>query len=119
MDIFNKHITIDTLNWEHYIPIYFQIEWDMIVVTVFLSILNQMEFRLVQDWKENCTYDHIPFNMKGKGDTVCDSVYSQRNLFEILFNQTEISFYLPFSDWFGTANKRPFGSKSFRKWFIQ
>ena len=30
------------------------IEWDMIVVTVFLSILNQMEFNLVQNWKENC-----------------------------------------------------------------
>ena len=31
---------------------------------------------------------------------LCD--YTQRNHFEILINQTEIRFYLPFSDWFGT-----------------
>ena len=33
---------------KNYISISFQIEWDMIVVTVFLSILNQIEFHLVQ-----------------------------------------------------------------------
>ena len=32
----------------------FQIKWDMIVVTAFLSILNQMEIHLVQNRKENC-----------------------------------------------------------------
>ena len=37
----------------------------MIVVTVFLSILNQMEFHLVQNQKEICHHDHIPFNVKG------------------------------------------------------
>ena len=36
------------IHWENYISISFHIEWDMIVVTVFLSILNQMEFHLVQ-----------------------------------------------------------------------
>ena len=46
------------------------IEWDMIVVTVFLSILNQMEFNLVQNRKENCNHDHIPFNLKGNGNIV-------------------------------------------------
>ena len=40
------------------------------MVTVFLTILNQMEFHLVQNWKENCHYDHIPFNLKGKGNPV-------------------------------------------------
>ena len=35
----------------------------MIVVTVFLSILNQMEFHLVQNRKDNCQHDHIPFNV--------------------------------------------------------
>ena len=40
-----------TYHWENYISIFFQIEWDMIVVTVFLSILNQMEFHLVQKLK--------------------------------------------------------------------
>ena len=32
--------------------------------------------------------------------------YTQRNLIEILLNQTEIRLYLPFSDWFGTENGR-------------
>ena len=31
----------------------FQIEWDMIVMTVFISILNQMDFHLVQNPKES------------------------------------------------------------------
>ena len=48
----------------------FQIEWDMIVVLVFLSILNQMEFHLVQNRKENCHHDHIPVNVKGVGNIV-------------------------------------------------
>ena len=42
----------------------------MIMVTVLLSILNQMEFHLVQNRKENCHYDHIPFNVKGNGRIV-------------------------------------------------
>ena len=33
---------------ENYIAFSFPIEWDMIVVTVFLPILSQMEFNLVQ-----------------------------------------------------------------------
>ena len=36
----------------------------MIVVTVFLQIMNPTEFRLVHNQKENCHYDHIPFNFK-------------------------------------------------------
>ena len=35
-----------------------------IMVTVFLSILNQMEFQLVQNRKENRHHYHIPFNLK-------------------------------------------------------
>ena len=46
----------------------------MIVVTVFISILIQMEFHLVQNRKENCHHDHIPFNFKGNGNIVF-SVY--------------------------------------------
>ena len=46
------------------------IEWDMIVVTVFHSILNQIEFHLVQNRKENCHNDHIPFNVKGNPSIV-------------------------------------------------
>ena len=37
----------------------------MIVVTVFLSIMNQILFFLVQNRKENCHHDHIPFTVKG------------------------------------------------------
>ena len=47
----------------------------MIVVTVFLSILNQMDFHLVQNRKKNCHHDHIPFNVKGNANIVF-SVYS-------------------------------------------
>ena len=40
---------------ENYISIAFYIEWDMIVVTVFLSILNQMEIHLVQNGRKTVT----------------------------------------------------------------
>ena len=42
----------------------------MIVVTVFLSIMSQMEFHLVQNRKESGHHDHIPFNVKGNGNIV-------------------------------------------------
>ena len=31
---------------------------------------EQMEFHLVQNRKENCHHDHIPFNVKGNGNIV-------------------------------------------------
>ena len=40
--------TMIAVHWENYISNSLQIEWDMIVVTVILSILNQIEFHLVQ-----------------------------------------------------------------------
>ena len=54
------------LNLENYVSISFHTEWDMIVVTVFLSILNQMEIHLVQkiERKTVSTIIH-PFNLKG------------------------------------------------------
>ena len=58
------------VRWQNYISISFHIEWDLIVVTVFLPILNQMEFHLVQNRKENCHHDHIPFNVKRNGNIV-------------------------------------------------
>ena len=36
----------------------------------FFSILNQMQFHLVQNQKENCHHDLIPFNIKGNGNIV-------------------------------------------------
>ena len=35
-------------HWENYISTSFHTEWDLIVETVFLSILNQMEIHFVQ-----------------------------------------------------------------------
>ena len=41
----------------------------MIVVTVLLSIFNQMEFHLVEKMrKENYHHDHIQFNLKENGN---------------------------------------------------
>ena len=53
------------LHWETYTSNSFHIEWDMIVVTV-----NQMEFHFVQNQKENCHHDHIPFNVKANANSV-------------------------------------------------
>ena len=54
-----------SVHWKNCVSISSQIKWDMIVVTIFLSILNQIEFNLVQNRKENCHHDHIPFDVKG------------------------------------------------------
>ena len=42
----------------------------MIVVTVSLTILNKMEFKLVHNQKENCHRDHISFNSKGNENPI-------------------------------------------------
>ena len=84
-------------HWQNYISISFHIEWDMNVVTVFLSILNQMEFHLVQNWKENY-HDHIPFNMKGNGNIVlsvqdrkcCGIVFLMLKKMPIRFNHVYV-----------------------------
>ena len=44
----------------------FQIEWNMIVVTVFLLIMSQKGIHLVQNRTENSPYDHVPFNLELK-----------------------------------------------------
>ena len=41
--------------------------------------------------------------------------FAQRNVFEIILNQTEIRLYIPFCDLF-ESNGRPFGSISIGKW---
>ena len=35
------------------------------MVTVFVSILNEIKIHMVQNRKENCHHDDIPFNLKG------------------------------------------------------
>ena len=32
--------------------------------------MNRMEFHLIQNQKQNCHHDHIPFNLKGNGNIV-------------------------------------------------
>jgi len=57
----------------------------MIVVTVFPSIFKQMEFHLVQNQKETCHHDHIPFNLKRNGILVfSDQVTQQRDVTNVV-----------------------------------
>ena len=51
---------VGLIRWENSYSISFQIEWDVIVVTVFFSILKQMELHSVQNRKENCSFKHNP-----------------------------------------------------------
>ena len=53
----------------------------------FLSILNHMDFHLVQNRKENCHHDHIPFNMEGNGIRVF-SVYRANSIWGWSIEQT-------------------------------
>ena len=50
------------------------------MVTVFLLILNHMEFHLVQNRKENCHHDHNPFNLKGNETLVFSVHWNARKL---------------------------------------
>ena len=65
-EFYSQRCVVYTLKKLYFL--FFQIEWDMIVVTVFLPILNQMEFHLVENRQENCHHDHIPFSLKGNGN---------------------------------------------------
>ena len=65
--IFSQIVYTDTKKIDF---ISFQNEWNTNVVTVLLKILNQMELHLVQNGKENCHHDQIPFNLKGDGNSV-------------------------------------------------
>ena len=47
----------------------------MIVGTVFLSILNQIEFHLVKNRKGNCPHDQIPLNWKGNAGIFFECKY--------------------------------------------
>ena len=62
------------LHWKNLYFISFKVEKDMIVVTSFLSIMSQMQIHLVQNRKENCHHDHIPFNLK-ENEILVFSVY--------------------------------------------
>ena len=96
------------LHWENYTSNSFHIEWDKIVVTDFLSILNQMEIHLVQNRMENCRHDHIPFDVKGNGNVVfsvnMQSVNYSINIFwstsrQQKFLVTAIKYLISFHDY--------------------
>ena len=75
------------LIWENEYYIFFQIESDTIVVTVSLSILNQIEFHLVQNQNENCYHDRISFNLKGYVSIVFSEYSPTQPLKSILLSQ--------------------------------
>ena len=55
-----------TLHGENFISISFHIEWDMIVVTVILSLLNQMELHLIQNRKGKLSSRSYPIQCERK-----------------------------------------------------
>ena len=59
----------------------FGIQRNVIVVTVFLSTLIQMELHSAQNWKENCHHDHIPFNFERKWKSIFMSVHKFCKIF--------------------------------------
>ena len=63
----------------------------MITVAVILSILNQLEFHLIQNRNENSHQDHIPFNLKGNGNLFSDFRFLPvcMQLHFILFSTTD------------------------------
>ena len=85
------------VHWENYTSNSSHIEWDIIMMTVFLSILNQMEFYLVQNRKENCHYDHIPFHEKGN-ENIVFSVYMPRYFSHVATLYSEVSFQIPLAE---------------------
>ena len=46
-------------------PNSFQTERNTVVVTIFLLITNETDFRLIHNQEENSHYDRIPFDLKG------------------------------------------------------
>ena len=61
------------------------------------NFLNQMKFHLVQNRNGNCPHDHIPFNVKGKGNIVGSRIKSPRQNPPEKKNNTKIIFFLVFS----------------------
>ena len=58
--------------------------------------MNQLEFHMVQNRKENCHHDHIPFNVKGNGNivfSVQNYCHHQRNKTAFLYGEKVVSTY--------------------------
>ena len=95
--------------------------------TVFLSILNQKEFHLAQNRKENCDHDHITFSLNGNGNLF----FRMQPLFPLMYlaqcTHGEIfpksyqikpksSCIYHFPIYLELIGQCPFGSKSIEKW---
>ena len=65
-------------DWENYVSISFHIELDMIVVTVFLSILNQMKFHLVHKIERKTVTTIISHSIWKEIGNIVFSVFSDR-----------------------------------------
>ena len=83
-----------TVHWENLISNSFHIEWDMIVVMVFLLILNQMEIHLVLSRKENRHHDHIPLNVR-RNRILVSSVYVRSLVVTLGSNAQETGKHFP------------------------
>ena len=79
------------VHYKNSYSISFQIEWDMIVVTVILSILNQMGFYLVQNRKKNCHHDDIP-----AGHPTLKSIAT---VLRLTINLTSLHLVIVFREW--------------------
>ena len=68
IDALKKVLTIlviwHVLRGYKYVSNSFRIKWNMNAVTVFLVIMNQTDYRLVYNQKENCHDDHISWVRK-------------------------------------------------------
>ena len=76
---------------------------------------ENQEFRSAYNQKENDHRNHIPLNFIRNANAL-PFEYTQRNLSEILVNQTEIRLYLTFYDKFGTKRMLVCCSKSIGAW---
>ena len=67
---------------ENYISISFHIEWDMNHDHGDSSVPfgSNRQFHSVQNRKENCHHDHIPFNLKGYGNIIFSVFYTSFRL---------------------------------------
>ena len=84
-----------------------------IVVVILIKIAMEMcQYSRISNTSWNVSYPRQNFLSEFIFSS-CTQI--QKNLFEILLNQTEIRLYLPFSDWFSTK-RTSVSSKSIKKW---
>ena len=81
-----------------------------LITSIVLRIILRIVLRVINSWVEYCVRSYRAPILKNPipqwgidyGYKEGVTQYTQRNIFEILLNQTEIGLYLPCTDWFGT-----------------